>query len=443
MNVLAKGNIQFTNIYKGNQFVIKSITCDTSNPKGYTYQMEVNGNKGKTFQVELAKVKELPIECNMESKNGYWYSRTIKYSLPSLSRMNDVYSFRTKAEAEATKGMVELIKNKEVIEDPLLSSYINSLLYKINPDKRLDNFKYNNKVVVVKSAEPNACIWPNGMLMINAGMLARLSTEDELVALLSHEMNHFICNHYLENINKEVKKQTAVAIASFLPVVGGMIATTAIMVEDMKQLLNTMGLAFDQTQEIESDEAGMEMCSILGYDRNAMATCIKKIGDYYIEEGNLAAYYKSGSHPRIEDRIAATGKPYDRRDAEFEKKMASCISFVSQVRYGFGRYSQAMEQADKNINNGVGRGIDYYIKGECLLASQDTEESNTLARESLLKARETFADGLPTLKALIISDIRLGKKEEAMNLLCELKELAKDNEEELLWAEGTRLTIAN
>ena len=106
------------------------------------------------------------------------------------------------------------------------------------------------------------------------------------------------------------------------------------------------------------------------------------------------------------------------------------------------RYTQALELADRNISNGAGRGMDYYIKGECLLAFQDSPESNTLARESLLKARETFNDGLPMLKALIVSDIRLGMYDEARTLLAEFKELAEDKEEERLWAEGMMMNIA-
>lgn len=161
-----------------------------------------------------------------------------------------------------------------------------------------------------------------------------------------------------------------------------------------------------------------------------------------MEEGNLAAYYRSGSHPKIEDRIAATGVPYDRRDPEFEKKMAPCVSYVAHELFNKGRYTQALELADKNIDNGAGRGMDYYIKGECLLASQDSQESNTLARESLLKARETYSNDLPTLKALIVSDIRLGMRDEARTLLDEFKELAKDKDDELIWADGMFMNIA-
>lgn len=101
-----------------------------------------------------------------------------------------------------------------------------------------------------------------------------------------------------------------------------------------------------------------------------------------------------------------------------------------------------MDLVDRNIGNGVGRGVDHYIKGECLLASQDSEESNTSARESLLKARETYSDGLATLKALIVADIRLGMRDEARSLLDEFKELAGDKEEERAWAEGMLMNIA-
>lgn len=454
LNVKSTNKVPTTTIAKGAEFTINSITCDMSNQKGYNYILGVTTDKGVSQQIDLSKAHQMPIDFTATNKDEYWYARSIKYSLPNLASMVDVYSMRNKAETKANQLVGTVRGNALAIEDPYLTAYINSLLVKINPSQRLDFFKYNFKVMVVKDDEPNAGIYPNGALIINAGMLARIHTEDELIALLCHEANHFICNHYLDNLAKIQKREIAGAIGSaVLGTAAGILTGSASlglsatslsmsMANDINALVTAMGLSFNQNQEKESDQAAVDLLPLLGYDRNAMATCIQKIGNYYMEEGNLAAYYKSGSHPKIEDRIAATGIPYNRRDAEFEKKMAPCISYVAQVLYGKGRYTQAMELADQNIGNGAGRGMDYYIKGECLLAAQDSEESNTLARESLLKARETFTDGLPTLKALIVSDIRLGMRDEARALLGEFKELAQDKEEERLWAEGMLMNIA-
>lgn len=453
LNVKTTNKVPMTKIAKGAEFTINSVTCDMSNQKGFNYILDITTADGQMQQIDLSKTHQMPISFSATNKDDYWYARSIEYSLPSLASMIDVYSMRNKAETTANQFTGTVRGNALAIEDPYLTAYINSLLVKINPSQRLDFFKYNFKVMVVKDDEPNAGIYPNGALVINAGILARIHTEDELVALLCHEANHFICNHYLENMAKIQKREIAGVIGS--AVLGtaagiltgsaslGLSATSLSMsvANDLNALVTAMGLSFNQSQEKESDQAAVDLLPLLGYDRNAMATCIQKIGNYYMEEGNLAAYYKSGNHPKIEDRIAATGIPYDRRDAGFEKKMAPCISFVAQVLYGKGRYMQALELADRNISNGAGRGMDYYIKGECLLAFQDSPESNTLARESLLKARETFNNGLPMLKALIVSDIRLGMYDEARTLLAEFKELAEDKEEERLWAEGMMMNI--
>ena len=454
LNVKSTNKVPTTKIVKGAEFTINSVTCDMSNQKGFNYILGITTADGQMQQIDLSKTHQMPISFSAKNKDDYWYARSIEYSLPSLASMIDVYSMRNKAETKANQFTGTVRSNALAIEDPYLTAYINSLLVKINPSQRLDFFKYNFKVMVVKDDEPNAGIYPNGALVINAGMLARIHTEDELVALLCHEANHFICNHYLDNLSKIQKREIAGAIGS--AVLGtaagiltgsasvGLSATSISMsvANDLNALVTAMGLSFNQTQEKESDQAAVDLLPLLGYDKNAMATCIQKIGNYYMEEGNLVAYYKSGSHPKIEDRIAATGIPYDRRDPEFEKKMAPCISYVAQVLYGKGRYTQAMELADQNIGNGAGRGMDYYIKGECLLASQDSPESNAIARESLLKARETYTDGLPALKALIVSDIRLGMYDEASSLLGEFKELVGDKEEERIWADGMLMNIA-
>lgn len=453
IDVTTTAKVPTTTIVKGQSFTINSVTCDMSNPKGYNYILGITMPDGQSQQIDLAETHQMPIAFSASNKDDYWYARSIRYSLPSLASMIDVYAMRNKAETSANQAIGKVRSNALAIEDPYLTSYINSLLVKINPSQRLDFFKYNFKVVIVKDDEPNAGIYPNGALVINAGMLARINTEDELVALLCHEANHFICNHYLDNLAKIQKREIAGAIGSaVLGVAAGVLtgsarvglsATSATMsiASDLNALVTAMGLSFNQNQEKESDQAAFDLLPILGYDQNAMATCIQKIGNYYMEEGNLAAYYKSGSHPKIEDRIAATGIPYERRDTVFEKKMAPCVSYVAQVLYNKGRYTQAMDLVDRNIGNGVGRGVDHYIKGECLLASQDSEESNASARESLLKARESYFDGLATLKALIVADIRLGMRDEARTLLSEFKELAGDKEEERVWADGMLMNI--
>ena len=284
-------------------------------------------------------------------------------------------------------------------------------------------------------------------------MLARLHTEDELVALLCHEANHFICNHYLENMAKIQKREKAGIISSVIlgTTLGvlsgsasiGLDATSATLgiANSLNQLITDMGLEFNQTQEKESDEAAVELLPILGYDENAMATTINAIGKYYLEEGDLDSYYKSGRHPKIKDRIAATGIPYERTDTTFERLMAPCVSFSANTAYSKGRYIEALNFLNQNTRNKAARAIDYYMKGECLLACYDSEESNTEAKDALLKAKETYVDDTRIIKALVVANLRLGNKEGAKQFLDELKGLSHTTDEDKIWAQNMLLNL--
>lgn len=419
-------------IKKGANFTIHSVICDMSNKKGYNYIIGVCDDEGEDMAINLSKVPNLQAEISATNKDEYWYARTICKTLPKLSKMSNAYSFRKNAETSANKSISELKNNALVLDDPYLSSYIYSLLAKINPSMRLDFFNYDFRVIIVRNDEPNAAIYPNGALVINAGLLSRIHTEDELVALLCHEANHFLCNHYLDNIATMQKNAIGGMIAGVVvgivsPRAGAAVASTIMNAA-------SLGLAFDQTQEKESDQAAVDLLPVLGYDKNAMASLIKVIGDYYLNEGDLQAYYHSGKHPRIEDRIAATGTPYEKRDSTFEKRIASCVSYSAMGRFTNGRFSQALEMVNQNDFNGVASGLDYYVKGECILALYDSAETNNQARESFLKARELYPTDASILKSLIISDIRLGLKDEAKALLDEYISLARNDNKELTWA---------
>lgn len=440
--ITTSAKVANTKLGKNTNATITSVTCDISSQKGYDYILGILSADGKKYTVDLKKTPNLAFSTNISDKDTYWYARTIQKTLPNLSKMSNAYGLRTQAESIANQTITAMRNESRFIEDAYLTSYLYSMLVKINPSQRLDFFKYNFRVYIKKDDTPNAGIYPTGALVINAGMLARIHTEDELIAILCHEANHFICNHYLDNMAKIQRQAIAAAVTGgILGATTGALTgsaslglSTASTISSISASITAMGLAFDQTQEKESDQAAVDLLPVLGYDRNAMATCIKAIGNYYLEEGNLAAYYKkSGDHPSIEERIAATGIPYERRDSAFEKKIASCVSYVGWEMWKKGRYSQALELCEQNISSGAGHGIDYYIKGECLLATFDSYETNFAARESLLKAREIYPNDILVIKALVAANIRLGNKEEARSLLGECIKLSKD-EENRIWA---------
>ena len=62
---------------------------------------------------------------------------------------------------------------------------------------------------VLRDPSPNAFALPNGHIYVHTGMLARLRDEDQLAALLAHEINHVAGHHGIVDHRATRKKAIA------------------------------------------------------------------------------------------------------------------------------------------------------------------------------------------------------------------------------------------
>ena len=185
---VSKGNATITNVY---------YTMESTNPSyrtANTYVIEGKQNK-KDFKIVC---RELSGRFNMEPKSSslqdYWDVRNLM-SLGSLSKLTDLYTIRTNMEEDAMSYISSLGQYGLLFEDPYLESYLYSIISKIAPRHRVDGFPFNLSLAIVRDDSMNASVFPNGTILLNTGLLANIHTEDELVAVLAHEIGHFASNH--------------------------------------------------------------------------------------------------------------------------------------------------------------------------------------------------------------------------------------------------------
>ena len=91
-------------------------------------------------------------------------------------------------------------------DDPYLLLYLYFLLLKVFLNRKMDGFSYNMNIVIANDDSMNAYVFPNGTMIINTGLLANVHTEDELVAIMAHEIGHFATNHSLVTIQKQEQR---------------------------------------------------------------------------------------------------------------------------------------------------------------------------------------------------------------------------------------------
>lgn len=157
--------------------------------------------------IEIPPQFDKYLRVNIKTPQDLWNYKIITDVIPELSIAGTQYELREEVEEEALDYINYLKEHNLVFNDPYLETYLYSLVTSIAPVNISDGRPGNVNIIILDSPTLNACIYPNGTIVINTGLLANLHTEDELVAILAHEIAHFIADHSIQNIQAEINRK--------------------------------------------------------------------------------------------------------------------------------------------------------------------------------------------------------------------------------------------
>lgn len=159
-----------------------------------------------------------------------------------------------------------------VLDDPLVSDYLQDLGYRLvsysdRPDLEFTFF-------VVRSNDINAFAAPGGYIGVNVGLINAMSSEDELAAVVAHEIAHVTQQHLLRAFEDSKKSSIPIALAML-----GALVASAGRSDDASQaalmsgisLIQQRAINFTRYDEIEADRVGIQSLARAGYEPLAMA----------------------------------------------------------------------------------------------------------------------------------------------------------------------------
>ena len=150
-------------------------------------------------------------------------------------------------------------------------------------------------VNVVSSSEVNAWCMPGGKIAVYTGLIERLqATDDELAAVMGHEIGHALREHGRERASQQMAQQTVIGIGAALLGLGDLGASLASVVADV-----TVGLPYSREFEREADRIGVELAARAGYDPRAAVTLWQKMAK--VGGGGTPQFLST--HPSPENRI--------------------------------------------------------------------------------------------------------------------------------------------
>lgn len=92
-----------------------------------------------------------------------------------------------------------------ILTNPLLDQHLNQLLRELAANCRRPTLPY--RVKILNLPDCNAASLPGGVIYIHRGMLELLATEDELAAVLAHEIGHIVARHTIRQLSFTLQAQ--------------------------------------------------------------------------------------------------------------------------------------------------------------------------------------------------------------------------------------------
>jgi predicted Zn-dependent protease len=242
-----------------------------------------------------------------------------------------------------------------IYRDEELEAYLNEIARKLQPAEVFTHIPF--KVIVIKNYLLNAFIYPNGVLYVHTGILAKMDNEAQLATLLAHEMTHATHRHLVKRF-RDIKNKTAFlsSISVTVGSVGAGIGNLATLIGALGTLGSVTG--YSRELETEADMEGIKLMIKAGYDPEEapkLFTHLKK----EIEEEKEKEPFFFGTHPRLQERVENYENFLKVQDKDkrggiqnseiFLEKMHKVILINSLLDLKAGRYKIAERGVEKYL----------------------------------------------------------------------------------------------
>jgi Zn-dependent protease with chaperone function len=190
-------------------------------------------------------------------------------------------------EIEMGKGLSAGFANQNDMNDSA-AYFVNKFVKHLKIDDT-----YPLEVSVVRSEEVNAFAFPGGRIFIYTGILEKMNSYEELVALLGHEVSHVTNQHSLKSIFRSAA--TSLIFSAFLGDVSGLSSAVFSQVNQLKQL------HYSRELEAEADNTGLQLMVDNKVDPKGMLRLLTILKDVSVDEPGIMKYLST--HPDTESRI--------------------------------------------------------------------------------------------------------------------------------------------
>jgi predicted Zn-dependent protease len=187
-------------------------------------------------------------------------------------------------------------KKYKLLKDPALLQRVDMVGEKLASvcDRKDINYRFS----ILDDKEINAMALPGGYIYIFKGLLDQCQTDDELAAILGHEIGHVTARHSVKRLQNSLG-YTALSLLTAVANPPGIDGRSR-QVADLAFV--SLMLAYSREDELQADALSIRYMERAGYDTKAVVTVLEKLRKSR-QKGPVRKYSAFRTHPYISDRI--------------------------------------------------------------------------------------------------------------------------------------------
>ena len=363
-----------------------------------------------------------------------------------------------KSEAEQQK----LNRRGRLYEDVLLEEYVNEIARRMTPPE-LEEQGVPIRVKLLRDPSLNAFAYPNGVLYVHTGLLARVENEAQLASVLGHEMTHVInrdaVRQYRSTRNKVIAANVAAVAASIgISAVAGEQwrrgnAVTAAVVGQTADVMLGLGLqlgllaavnGYGRGMEDQADAGAMRLMAQAEYDINEAPKVHQMLLQRYGDASRLENFF-FGNHSRNQERIenyqrmlsaeyaqVAQASSLITNTEEFQRRTRPLVRDNAILDIEAGRYGTAKAALERVLAIAPNDAKAYFYLGELYRKQRkapDDVEKAVMAYQKAAEHDPAYPEPLRSLGLLYYTTGKKAEAQQAFERYLELKPYADDRQQ--------------
>lgn len=213
----------------------------------------------------------------------------------TLGRSQFLIADESSLSQQADAAWQEALRTQNVVSTPALNERVRRVGGRIVQGANLGSRPW--EYAVFESASPNAFVLPNAKIGVTTGLLNLVRNDDQLAAVLGHEVGHVVARHAVErysstaisNLGLQALQGVAGSRAEAAGSIGGLFAQYGLL------------LPHSRRDELEADRLGVDYMAAAGF-RPSEAVSLWRIMS---EQRQSATPQFASTHPSDQTRIAA------------------------------------------------------------------------------------------------------------------------------------------